>query len=603
MIDKGRGLLRNLSLRRKLLLTFLLLLLVIAAGITVSVNYYNQRFINHLMVESNRQMMREMNAQLDSIYDQVNQVYLTFNNQNLYEIFLEKEEETDFESIQRELHYENSMKNQINANNLQEYIKGTLLYAGPKHCAYVGQGAMDPQFSIEDSDWYQQFETGNAGKLVYGPVSEDFKSENSTKNTVFYYMRSWYIPPGSGILGQGRPFILFSINADVVTNVLTRFSKDTRGILVLDEDQRTLLTVNMEQEAQGQILELIRQNETEVGGQGTYTDRQWAVTRIKNEKFGWTVYFAESTADAFRELNQLIRNIYLIILAAGGAAIVLALYLTRRIVMPIEALNQMMNKIEEKDVYLEIQTRDELGQIGERFNQMKRRIQDMSEKMYLSKMQEKEAQLSALQAQINPHFLYNTLDNIYCIAQLEESEAITSLTENLSRMMRYSMTMQNRYVPLVRELEHVKSYVDILNVRFDDSITLRLQVQEGAGEMEVLKLSLQPLAENAWNHGILPKAGHRGTIEFLVERKGDVCVVQVLDDGVGILPERCRELNRALGHISYETEDSKKGSGIALKNVNNRILLEDGEGFGVRLYPRKEGGCRVIVRMKLHQKE
>lgn len=603
MIDKGRGLLRNLSLRRKLLLTFLLLLLVIAAGITVSVNYYNQRFINHLMVESNRQMMREMNAQLDSIYDQVNQVYLTFNNQNLYEIFLEKEEETDFESIQRELHYENSMKNQINANNLQEYIKGTLLYAGPKNCAYVGQGAMDPQFSIEDSDWYQQFETGNAGKLVYGPVSEDFKSENSTKNTVFYYMRSWYIPPGSGILGQGRPFILFSINADVVTNVLKRFSKDTRGILVLDENQRTLLSVNMEQEAQGQILELIRQNETELGGQGTYTDRQWAVTRIKNEKFGWTVYFAESTADAFRELNQLIRNIYLIILAAGGAAIVLALYLTRRIVMPIEALNQMMNKIEEKDVYLEIQTRDELGQIGERFNQMKRRIQDMSEKMYLSKMQEKEAQLSALQAQINPHFLYNTLDNIYCIAQLEESEAITSLTENLSRMMRYSMTMQNRYVPLVRELEHVKSYVDILNVRFDDSITLRLQVQEGAGEMEVLKLSLQPLAENAWNHGILPKAGHRGTIEFLVERKGDVCVVQVLDDGVGIQPERCRELNRALGHISYETEDSKKGSGIALKNVNNRILLEDGEGFGVRLYPRKEGGCRVVVRMKLHQKE
>ena len=80
-------------------------------------------------------------------------------------------------------------------------------------------------------------------------------------------------------------------------------------------------------------------------------------------------------------------------------------------------------------------------------------------------------------------------------------------------------------------------------------------------------------------------------------------MVQVLDDGVGILPERCRELNRALGHISYETEDSKKGSGIALKNVNNRILLEDGEGFGVRLYPRKEGGCRVIVRMKLHQKE
>lgn len=79
MVEKSMVFFRNLSLRRKLLLTFLLLLLVIAAGVTVSVNYYNQRFINHMMVQSNQQMMREMNAQLDSIYDQVNQAYLTFN--------------------------------------------------------------------------------------------------------------------------------------------------------------------------------------------------------------------------------------------------------------------------------------------------------------------------------------------------------------------------------------------------------------------------------------------------------------------------------------------------------------------------------------------
>lgn len=602
MIEKGMRFLRNLSLRRKLLLTFLLLLLVISVGITISVSYYNQRFINRMMVESSRQTMREMNGQLDSIYDQVNQVYLTFNNQDLYGMFSHKEDETDFEAIRKELRYENIVKSQINANNLQECIRGTLLYAGAENCAYVGQGAMDPHFSVEESDWYRRFEEGNMGKLVYGPVTEDFKTKNSTKNKVFYYMRSWYIPPRSGVLCQGRPFILFSLDAGAVTDVLKPLSKETRSALVLDEEQKLLLTVNMEEEIQEQVLGLIRQNEKELDGKGTYTNRQWAITRIQNEKFGWTVYFAESTADAFRELNQLIRNIYLIILAAGGAAMVLALYLTRRIVIPIEALNQMMNQIEEKDMYLEVQTKDELGQIRERFNQMKRRVQDMSEKMYLSEMQEKEAQLRALQAQINPHFLYNTLDNIYCIAQLEESTAITSLTENLSRMMRYSMSMDSRYVPLTRELEHVKSYVDILNVRFDDAITLRILVQEGAGEMELLKLSLQPLAENAWNHGILPKAGHRGTIEFRVERREETCVIQVLDDGVGILPERCRELNRILSHISYETDHSPKGSGLALRNVNNRILLEDGEGFGVRLFPRKEGGCRVVVRMKLHQK-
>ena len=217
----------------------------------------------------------------------------------------------------------------------------------------------------------------------------------------------------------------------------------------------------------------------------------------------------------------------------------------------------MINKIEEKDVFLDVQSQDELGQIGERFNQMKRHMQDMAEKMYLSKMQEKEAQISALQAQINPHFLYNTLDNIYCIAQVEENENIISLTDNLSKMMRYSMSMKNHYVPLEKELEHVKSYVNILNVRFDNSITLEFQI------------------DDAWD-------------------------IQVLDDGIGISLEKSQEINQSLEQINYDTNTSDSGSGIALKNVNNRIMLEDGEGYGVRLYPREEGGCHVIVRMKLH---
>lgn len=600
MIKKIINFFKNISIRYKLLLTFFLLLFVIAVGVTFAIHYYNQRFISNMTEESNKQIMKEMNTELDSIYGQINQLYTTFNNQDLYQIFLNEDNTSNFENVYKELQYENLVKNIINANNLQEHVSGILLYANNETYSYIGAGAINPNFQIEESDWYNKFIQTQTGRLLYGPLNEDFKSENSKRNNVIYFMRNWNIPISSGISRGEYPFILFNINASVFTDIFTKYSGNTKLVLVTDSYHQPLFTVNMGKEEEEQIISIIEEQMLDFKERETYFNKKWSITRTFNNNFGWIIYSAESTRDAFRDMNRLIRNIYLIILSAGGAAILLALYLTRKIIMPLTALNQMINKLEEKDVFLDIQSHDELGQIGERFNQMKRHMQDMAEKMYLSKMQEKEAQLSALQAQINPHFLYNTLDNIYCIAQVEGSENIISLTDNLSKMMRYSMSMKNHYVPLSSELEHVKSYVNIINVRFDDSILLEFEV-ENAWDIEIPKLSMQPLAENAWNHGILPKQGHQGTIQFHISVDEDTCIIQVLDDGVGISLERSQEINQSLEQINYDSSTSSTGSGIALKNVNNRIMLEDGEGYGVRLYPRAEGGCCVIVKMKLHK--
>ena len=429
------------------MLTFFLLLFVIAAGVTFAINYYNQRFIGNMTEESNKQIMKEMNAELDSIYAQINQLYITFNNQDLYEIFLNEDNTSNFQNIYKELQYENLVKNIINANNLQEHVSGILLYANYNTNSYIGTGAINPSFQIEETDWYKKFVKTQTKKLLYGPLNEDFKSENSKKNNVIYFIRSWHIPISSGISRGENPFILFNINASIFTDIFKKYSGNTKVVLVTDSYHQPLFTVNMGKEDEQQIMDIIEEQMINSKERQTYFNKKWSITRTFNDNFGWIIYSAESTKDAFRDMNQLIRNIYFIILSAGGAAILLALYLTRKIIMPLTILNQMINKIEEKDVFLDVQSQDELGQIGERFNQMKRHMQDMAEKMYLSKMQEKEAQISALQAQINPHFLYNTLDNIYCIAQVEENENIISLTDNLSKMMRYSMSMKNHYVP------------------------------------------------------------------------------------------------------------------------------------------------------------
>ena len=148
---------------------------------------------------------------------------------------------------------------------------------------------------------------------------------------------------------------------------------------------------------------------------------------------------------------------------------------SRRALFPIQVLNKMIHTMEEDDdTYLDVVGDDEAGQIGERFNQMKKKIQELNAKKYLSELNEKEARLSMLQAQINPHFLHNTLDNIYCIAQIEEIEPIVKLTRDLSEMMRYSVNCKETFSTLKKELDHVRAYVDIINVRYDDSIDYKV---------------------------------------------------------------------------------------------------------------------------------
>ena len=205
---------------------------------------------------------------------------------------------------------------------------------------------------------YKKFVKTQTKKLLYGPLNEDFKSENSKKNNDIYFIRSWHIPISSGISRGENPFILFNINASIFTDIFKKYSGNTKVVLVTDSSHQPLFTVNMGKEEEEQIISIIEEHMINSKERETYFNKTWSITRTFNNNLGWNIYSAESTRDAFRDMNRLIRNIYLIILSAGGAAILLALYLTRKIIMPLTILNQMINKIEEKDVFLDIQTKD-----------------------------------------------------------------------------------------------------------------------------------------------------------------------------------------------------------------------------------------------------
>ena len=221
------------------------------------------------------------------------------------------------------------------------------------------------------------------------------------------------------------------------------------------------------------------------------------------------------------------------------------------------------------------------------------------ESMNAIKLTNTHAEYRALQNQINPHFLYNTLEAIRSDAICEGSENIANITEALATFFRYTISNVNSMVTLEAEINNSENYFAIQNFRFGDKINLKINLDDedmSILEYEIPKLTLQPIIENAIIHGLERKVG-RGTIEIDITSTEDRLLIKITDDGVGMDENVLSSINNRLHEISgqgLKQNNAQKG-GIALINVNNRIKLQFGEKYGLRIYSIKDFGTSVEV--------
>jgi two-component system sensor histidine kinase YesM len=221
------------------------------------------------------------------------------------------------------------------------------------------------------------------------------------------------------------------------------------------------------------------------------------------------------------------------------------------------------------------------------------------ESMNAIKLTNTNAEYRALQNQINPHFLYNTLEAIRSDAICEGSENIANITEALAMFFRYTISNINSMVTLEAEINNSENYFAIQNFRFGDKINLKINLDDEDAsilEYEIPKLTLQPIIENAIIHGLEHKVG-RGTIEIDITTTEDRLILKVTDDGVGVDEKVLNSINKQMNEIFGQVPqaDSTHKGGIAMINVNNRIKLQFGEKYGLRMYSIKDLGTSVEV--------
>ncbi len=318
---------------------------------------------------------------------------------------------------------------------------------------------------------------------------------------------------------------------------------------------------------------------------------------------GWYLIATYPIHELIKETNTIYNVTFIAILLAVGAAALLSYLLVLTVGRPLVSLSQLMKegRMGNLMVRADVRSHDEIGQLGHHFNLLMDKIEHLIESDYKSQILRKEAQIRALQGQINPHFLYNTLQTMGSIAQINDVPDIKSMCKALSNMFRYSIKMKDEWVAISEEIMHVRNYLVIINKRYGDLIRVRFLMDPSLKGYYMPKLILQPIVENAIEHGLIPSKRNKKLIKISITIRGQELFIRIIDNGVGIPNIQVERLKEHLTSINAIYESYKRDSSIGMVNVQTRILLVCGEQYGISLDSRKNVGTRISIRLPVKQ--
>ena len=326
-------------------------------------------------------------------------------------------------------------------------------------------------------------------------------------------------------------------------------------------------------------------------------DDEQFVSYIVSESTGWKAVISTPRRDILGPIDNIKTTVIATAVGAFVLTFVISVLFGRRITQPIQTLYKHVNRIKRGDFSerVEIKRADEIGLIASNFNAMQEELRNLIENKYVNQIKLRDVELAMLYSQINPHFLYNTLDIIRAMADYHRAPQIGEIAHALADMFRYNTRNRDEIVTLQEELDQIEAYMKIQSIRFDDKIAYEADVDESLYNYPVLKMTLQPLVENAVFHGLERKRG-KGTIRVAAKKEEGRFVLAVSDDGVGMSEQRLGDLRTKL-RMSLHSEESSSVAegGIGVRNVYARYAIQFGERLGFEVESRKGAGTRITL--------
>ncbi|MFS0839754.1 sensor histidine kinase [Paenibacillus sp. 1P03SA] len=327
-------------------------------------------------------------------------------------------------------------------------------------------------------------------------------------------------------------------------------------------------------------------------------DKKWIAGYATVGLTGWKLVQYIPHETVFSEIYELRRTNRLTVAGIGLVFMLLAVTVTHRVTRPLKLLNKKMSEIEKNDFNSSLHEAGpaEISTLIATYNGMSAQIRDLLRRLKEEYRKKEEMRFRALQAQINPHFILNTLNNIKWMAYIREDREVGEMLSSLGSMMEASIGRGETLIPLKEELDYIGHYVTLMKLRFSEKLTLHVDVPPDCGDQEMIKLLLQPLVENSIRHGIelLDRPGVIA-IGAEVRRERGLMILTVADNGCGISGLKLEALRKELA------VPDGSSPGVGLRNVQERIRLHYGGGYGLEVDSEAGAGTTVTLKFPLRQ--
>ena len=391
---------------------------------------------------------------------------------------------------------------------------------------------------ISSADWYHQAEEAAGKEIMYG---YDVLGNSENIISCVKILNKLNTSDKIGLL-------ILQINKNTMRNVIGQFPTDG-DIYVLKNQERIVYQNGYQEKLFQEKLEEILKN----------SENKYLITTLESAQDDWTLIHAVPRNSVFREAGQMRTIILIVAVAAVIFTVILCVTEARMITKPLLKLKEDIARVGRgKRSFYHSYGNDEVGVIGTEFQNMVMKELKLKEQISKEELLRKDSQLQLLQSQINPHFLYNTLDTLYWMALEEGAEQVADLTQALSEIFKISLSEGVEFISVGDEIRFIEDYLHIQNVRFENKFLVKILVDEEIMDMHIIKQILQPFVENAIYHGLEPKIG-KGCITITGKTQEDHLIFTVEDDGVG-LPDGVDVMQ-----------------GYAVSNVYQRIRLHYGE--------------------------
>ncbi|WP_239616073.1 cache domain-containing sensor histidine kinase [Cohnella mopanensis] len=574
------------SFQTNIVLAFVLVILMTILIMSVTSYYLSRDSVKTNTQAYTLELVKQVNQNIKSYVNGMKYMSSLVANNRSVQQYLSTE---SFESLREEKKQKDTVSDFLEAMFISRSDIASINIFGSDDKFISGRKdfELNPNFEIKSMKWYKDAIAANGADVV----------SSSHVQPIIKGRYPWVVSLSRELLShdgtQKLGVFLVDLNFNVLSDMLKDIKLGDRGyVFIIDSSgkivyhpQQQLIYSNLKSELIDNVL---------ANTSGTFTSDEGSRSRIysiQDSDFGWKIIGVSYVNELVANQQNMRSSFILLGIICIVIAIMISVLLTQRISQPIKMLEHHMKEVEKGnfDIHVPVPRTIEIGRLARTFNIMVGKIKELMTQAISDQEQKRKSEIKALQSQINPHFLYNTLDSIIWMAESYKAKEITIMTSALAKLLRSSISKGEELVQISTEVEHITSYLKIQKMRYSNKMDYLVEISESLRDYLSIKLILQPIVENAIYHGIKKKRGSGWIMIRSEETESDILLI-VEDNGYGMDNEKCKSL------LHPSTIRSGSRGGVGVRNVHERLQLYFGTQYGLSYTSELGVGTVVTIR-------